>query len=186
MELFSRRLKYCRVKKELTQAEFAKIMSIPRSTLSGYETEGKEPDMETIVRFADFFGVSTDWLLGRSDDPYHSDIVLRNDGASFKAAFDALSATDRYAVSSALDSVYSMLFHDVAEKRSDRLKLYCKLFVGLSSSRSEIRAEIASGDIADPVTLLQLMGKESDTKSALGEVLDRLLQSDLAEAGKKA
>ena len=121
MELFSRRLKYCRNKKGLTQAEFSKVMGIPRSTVSGYETEDKEPDMATIVRFAEFFGVSTDWLLGKSEDPNRFDAVVTRDGEGFKAAFDALSASDRGAVSSAVAALYSLLYRDVTEKHSARL-----------------------------------------------------------------
>ena len=185
MELFSRRLKYCRNKKGLTQAEFSKVMGIPRSTVSGYETEDKEPDMATIVRFAEFFGVSTDWLLGKSEDPNRFDAVVTRDGEGFKAAFDALSASDRAAVSSAVDAFYSLLYRDVSEKNSARLELFRRLFVGISEARSEIKSQIASGDVSDPVLLLQVMGKENDLKTSAGNVLDALLQSDLAEASRR-
>lgn len=42
-------------------------MEISRSTIAGYETERKEPDYETLKKIADFFNVSIDYLLGRTD-----------------------------------------------------------------------------------------------------------------------
>ena len=39
-----------------------------RSTIGEYESENKEPDFDTLVLIADFFHVSTDYLLGRTED----------------------------------------------------------------------------------------------------------------------
>ena len=67
MQKFSNRLISLRKERGLTQEDVAKIISKKRSTVSGYETEGKEPDLETVCVFAKYFGVSTDYLLGRTD-----------------------------------------------------------------------------------------------------------------------
>jgi len=64
---FSDRLKELRKEKNLTQEDLAKILEISRSTIAGYETERKEPDYETLKKIADFFNVSIDYLLGRTD-----------------------------------------------------------------------------------------------------------------------
>ncbi|AEM79783.1 helix-turn-helix domain-containing protein [Thermoanaerobacter wiegelii] len=64
---FSDRLKELRKEKNLTQEDLAKILGISRSTIAGYETERKEPDYETLKKIADFFNVSIDYLLGRTD-----------------------------------------------------------------------------------------------------------------------
>lgn len=63
------RLKYLRLQKNMTQEQLAEIIGISRSALSMYELNEREPDIETIVKFADFFQVSTDYLLGRVDHP---------------------------------------------------------------------------------------------------------------------
>ncbi|SKC49469.1 helix-turn-helix domain-containing protein [Maledivibacter halophilus] len=64
---FSSRLKKLRKNRELTQEEFGRKINKTRSTIAGYETERKEPDYETLKSIADFFDVSLDYLLGRSD-----------------------------------------------------------------------------------------------------------------------
>ena len=62
---FGKRLASLRENKKLTQIELAEKTSISRSRLSLYETDKREPDIDTIRLLADFFGVSTDDLLGR-------------------------------------------------------------------------------------------------------------------------
>ncbi len=47
-----------------SQAEFAKVFGIPKNTYSHYECGINEPSIATLIRLADFFGVSVDYLLG--------------------------------------------------------------------------------------------------------------------------
>ena len=47
-----------------TQREVAKETGIPYSTLANYEVGRTQPDLETLGKLADFYGVSVDWLLG--------------------------------------------------------------------------------------------------------------------------
>ena len=65
------RLKEVRERKGLDQKEVAKQFGLSVSTISLYETGKREPALETVVKFANFFGVTTDYLLGRIvRDPY--------------------------------------------------------------------------------------------------------------------
>lgn len=66
---FGARLRELRQRKGLTQAELAKALSLGESTISFYEADRREPDYCTLKAIADFFRVSTDYLLGRTDDP---------------------------------------------------------------------------------------------------------------------
>jgi transcriptional regulator with XRE-family HTH domain len=63
------RIASLRDKMGLTQEELANKVGITRASLSHYENNRREPDYETIHKFADFFKVSIDYLMGRSDDP---------------------------------------------------------------------------------------------------------------------
>lgn len=56
--------------KHLLQKDLADFLSISIGTVSNYETGAHEPDFETLCKLADFFQVSTDYLLGRTDLPY--------------------------------------------------------------------------------------------------------------------
>ena len=68
MQKFSNRLISLRKEHGLTQEGLAKIIGKTRSTVSGYETEGKEPELETICLLAHYFGVTTDYLLGLTEE----------------------------------------------------------------------------------------------------------------------
>ena len=69
MQTFSDRLIALRKERGLTQDDLAQIIHKKRSTVSGYETELKEPDFDVVCFLANYFGVSTDYLLGRTDEP---------------------------------------------------------------------------------------------------------------------
>lgn len=64
---FAERLRTLRKDLNLTQEELAQKLNRTRSTIAGYETERKQPDYDTLKFIADFFNVSTDYLLGRTD-----------------------------------------------------------------------------------------------------------------------
>lgn len=59
------KLKELRQKFGLTQNKLAEKLGLSRSTIAMYETNGSEPDLETINSIASFFNVSVDYLMGR-------------------------------------------------------------------------------------------------------------------------
>lgn len=62
---FANRLKELRKRKKVTQAELASHLGIDNTTVSKWEKGIYEPNIENIKKIAEFFGVSTDSLLGR-------------------------------------------------------------------------------------------------------------------------
>ncbi len=61
------KIKELRKTKGLTQIQFCQQMNIGQATLSGWECGKWEPDNKTLIKLADFFGVSVDYLLGREN-----------------------------------------------------------------------------------------------------------------------
>lgn len=76
---FHQRLIELRKEKGLSQYAFAEIVNSTRSTISGYETEGKEPSFAQLIVFAEFFGVSIDYLLGYSNQRWYNDKAASGD-----------------------------------------------------------------------------------------------------------
>lgn len=66
MSLFGCTLRRLRQGSGWTQARLAEKLGVAESTVSLYESGKREPDITTINRLADIFGVSTDYLFGRS------------------------------------------------------------------------------------------------------------------------
>lgn len=63
------RLKILRKKRHITQAQLATRMGVTQAALSGWETGKFSVDSDMLIKLADFFNCSTDYLLGRTDDP---------------------------------------------------------------------------------------------------------------------
>jgi len=66
---YGERLKALRSTMGLSQQELAHKLNINRSTYARYELGQTQPDFETLQKIADFFNVTVDYLLGRSDHP---------------------------------------------------------------------------------------------------------------------
>jgi transcriptional regulator with XRE-family HTH domain len=66
--MLGQRLKKLRQAKNHTQQQIADLLKINRVTYTQYELDKREPDNAILSLLADFFGVSTDYLLGRTDD----------------------------------------------------------------------------------------------------------------------
>ncbi|HYF77366.1 MAG TPA: helix-turn-helix domain-containing protein [Symbiobacteriaceae bacterium] len=63
------RLRKAREAKGLTQLEAGRLLGISNANLSAYELDKREPDFETLKKLARLYACSTDYLLGRTDDP---------------------------------------------------------------------------------------------------------------------
>ncbi len=67
MEFFARRLKELRKSRKKTQREMAEYLRIGLRAYQYYESAEHYPDVPGLIALADYFEVSTDYLLGRSD-----------------------------------------------------------------------------------------------------------------------
>lgn len=67
-----------RLKKGLNQVEFAKIFNVTKQTVSNWESGKRKPDNDTIVKIANFFDVTTDYLLGNDSKKNTDDTDLFN------------------------------------------------------------------------------------------------------------
>ena len=64
------RLKQLREKTGLSQAKFAKVLGgVSQPVIARYETGDCFPSYPVLIKIADYFNVSTDYLLGRTDNP---------------------------------------------------------------------------------------------------------------------
>ena len=60
------KLKEIRKSKKISQKEFAEHMNVAQNTVSRWETGERLMDSDTLIKAADFFNVSVDYLLGRA------------------------------------------------------------------------------------------------------------------------
>ena len=64
------RFKQLRHEKAYTQERMAMEFNVSQTTISAYETGERLPDIHMLIKMANFFGVSSDYLIGLSDIPH--------------------------------------------------------------------------------------------------------------------
>lgn len=77
VELFAQKLKKAREDTGFTQREVAKQLNLKQATLASYEIGRTQPDVETLGKLADFYGVSVDWLFGTKGEDKEYQARLR-------------------------------------------------------------------------------------------------------------
>lgn len=78
--LFAERLRNLRKEQEWTQVQLAVKIGVSKQTVSNWENDNILPSVEMLAHIADFFQVSTDYLLGRESVPRQDGIFLEVTG----------------------------------------------------------------------------------------------------------
>ena len=63
------RLKQLRKQKNISQLKLAMDLGMNQNSISRYENHEREADYSTLIKFADYFNVSIDYLLERTNNP---------------------------------------------------------------------------------------------------------------------
>lgn len=68
-EVLAQRLRTCRKERQFTQREISIYCDITEKAYQNYEVGRQEPKLSIIMRIAEFYKVSIDYLVGLTDDP---------------------------------------------------------------------------------------------------------------------
>nr|WP_325183760.1 helix-turn-helix transcriptional regulator [uncultured Oscillibacter sp.] len=69
MQILAKRLKELRESRRIYQREMAEVLGLSFRGYQNYETGQSEPKLATLIAIADYYGVSIDYLAGRTDAP---------------------------------------------------------------------------------------------------------------------
>ena len=180
MSRFSDRLIALRKERRMTQTDIAQLLKKQRSTVSGYETGGKEPDFDALCVLADHFEVTVDYMLGRDNERRHADVVFRNDNTNFKRHYDALPQELKPVVTEILDDVYVLLKRDMQSNNGERLHLYRDLMHAIKEGRRAVRQDAAA--LPDATAMSAVMEAQNALKGEVSVALDKLMQFDMDAA----
>ena len=67
MAVLANRVKLLRQSKKMSQSQLADRLGVKKQTVSNWENDNIMPSVEMVVKVADYFNVSTDYLLGRDE-----------------------------------------------------------------------------------------------------------------------
>ena len=106
-------LKDLRESKHLRQSDLANILDVTQQAYQRYESGTSEPNGETMCKLADFYGVTTDYLLGR--EPPTPDVITPTDEELETALLEAYRAMPEDARKDFLDHIREAV---LAERKS--------------------------------------------------------------------
>ena len=72
-------LKKLRQQKGISQQVLADFIMVSQQSINKYENHNVEPDINTIIKIADYFDVSVDYLIGRTEVKHSAEILGHND-----------------------------------------------------------------------------------------------------------
>ncbi len=107
MSQFFTRLRLLKSKSQQTQREIAKNLGLRPQTMS-YYMNGREPDFDTLIAIAKYFDVTTDYLLGLTNDPHRETVAVDELGVTTDA-IDIMKKVKKYDPSACLDAVTELL-----------------------------------------------------------------------------
>lgn len=101
-------LRTLRTSKGLSQKQLADIISVSQQSINKYENHNVEPDIETLIEFADFFNTSVDYLIGHTDIEHKIESVrpfdLNSDESALIAKYRLLSAKKKESIHIIIDN----------------------------------------------------------------------------------
>jgi transcriptional regulator with XRE-family HTH domain len=100
-----KKLRELRKSQGISMRDFGNIFGLAESTISLYETGKRQPDNETLLKFAKYFNVSTDYLLGngQKNEPFAEAKSYSKEAANLLTRIDRLSAANRTKLSELID-----------------------------------------------------------------------------------
>lgn len=137
--MFAERLKTTRKQNGYTQVSLAEKLKVSKGTVAMWETGKRTPDFETLIALSELFDVSTDYLLGKSDD--NSSIKLTDEDIEQLGRWEVESIfSETFKMYLSLDSFGKSTVENLI--KSERLRCHEQ---GTLEDTSNIRFSIAIG-----------------------------------------
>lgn len=114
------RLKQLRTEKNITQDVLAKLLCMEVAGYSKLETERVPLKDEYILKLADFFGVSTDYLLGKSDIRNPEKVNIDDVNVAFSSGIKGLNDTNKAIIKSTIEALLAKQEKDEEDKKDKK------------------------------------------------------------------
>lgn len=89
-----KRIRELRKEKNITMKQLGEVIGVAESTISLYENGKRQPDNDTLQKLADYFCTTTDYLLGRTDEPTTNSLDKQLEGVDFALWGEVHDLTD--------------------------------------------------------------------------------------------
>jgi transcriptional regulator with XRE-family HTH domain len=120
--MYGERIRELRKEKNMTLKQLAEELDMPLTTLGNYEREERNPDFDTVSAIAGYFGVSMDYLIGRSDKRSFDEHVLNEDFKDMEELMINADPIIREKVVDIFDQLYLIVRDDLKKIGSSEIK----------------------------------------------------------------
>lgn len=112
--MIGRKIKKLRELKGTTQEDLAKFLGVAPQTVYKYEKNINEPDLKTTSKIAEYFNVTTDYLLGRTDIPNELHQAASSDIDLAKLA--EMDPNKKKAITENINNMINMFYDEFGKK----------------------------------------------------------------------
>lgn len=165
MSIFHERLKILKDQSRQTQVEIATLLDITPQTLS-YYFNGREPSYDILIKLAKFFNVSTDYLLGISNNKNNEAVIKINNNQSKIVKFLDENSIFRVSILEFIDNVKT---DKLSELEKDEIIKNLACLIGLYDSAIYKLSELKSKINLNPDEF-EMMEKLFEVNTPLGGV----------------
>mgnify|MGYP000353908232 FL=1 len=99
------KLKLLRTERGESLEKIAKYLNVTIQTVSNYENEKRDMSPDTIIKLSEYFKVSTDYLLGKSDVRNPEKININDADVAFASGVKALNETNKMIIKNTLEAL---------------------------------------------------------------------------------
>lgn len=156
--VFATRLRELRTQKNITQKQAAIDLNINPSVLTNYENGIREPHFETLLRISEYFNVSTDYLLGKSNFKENPQMEINESFTELNMILSKSSEDESEAALSYLDSALKIVFSCYKSNVMNTLSGYGEILLSLEN----VAHDISSSSIREYENDYELFLRNSD------------------------
>lgn len=131
------RLKELRTECRISQQELAKALEVGQNTVSQWEKGTRKPDFVTLEKLADYFDVSVDWLLGRTEIKSFGHLLLEGDIKNFQELLSSneISHDAKMNVGATLAYLHQILYSPVMDNDNEYIEQLGAILQGILDVR---------------------------------------------------
>lgn len=166
---FSARLAELRMEKGLNKKETATQLGIAPTTYNGWEGTERTPDIDTICKIADYYRVSTDYLLGYSDYRENATDLFTGGNERFKLFYESLPESKKAPAAELIIKAEELLMRVMPSDNSNCcIKAYTTALEAAITHYNAVSDSIANNDIG------KYIKAQRAAENALNGVLDTI------------
>ncbi|MEG0258707.1 MAG: helix-turn-helix transcriptional regulator [Lysinibacillus sp.] len=178
---FGKRLRLLRKEKNLTLRELEKQTGISYSALGKYERDERQPDFDTLEKLADYFDVSIDWLLARTNIRTYDEHVFFEDVGDLSSKLKIIPKEYRREIVDAIDALYLLINRQISDNTLEKLVIINEFISSLNWFDMGVFGDnlFETYDFSNPTEIIKFHSKFNNRMSELSnELLDQNISSN--------